>query len=85
MNIVQATAGTDATPGIYYVTVTSRAQSHQVAGLSKGDGGTPTAFTSTTDDVGTGDLNFAFEKNPTKNFKVTINSTMTLSPECVTR
>lgn len=73
MNIVQASASTDAAPGTYYLTVNSRAQGHQIAALAKG--ATPTAFTSTTSDVGTGDVNFSFGDGSPKNFKVTIDET----------
>lgn len=73
MSVVQAVAGTSATPGTYYLTVKSRAQSHQVAAMAKG--ATPTAFTSATDDVGTGKLSFEFDADSTKNFDVTLDAT----------
>lgn len=70
LSIVQATAGTNATPGTYYLTVKSRAQSHQIAALCQGT--PPEPFTSTTADVGTGDVSFAFD-DPNKSFEVTID------------
>lgn len=71
LSILQATAGAGASSGTYYLTVKSRAQSHQISGLSSGS--PATAFTSTTADVGTGDVNFTFASDPTENFTVSID------------
>lgn len=73
LTVLQATAGTSAVPGTYYLTVKSRAQSHQIAGLCPGSPAAP--FTSPTADIGTGKVSFTFAADPTKSFDVTIDST----------
>lgn len=78
MSVLQATAGTGADPGTYYMTVNTRAQGHQLSGLSSGS--PATTFTSATADIGAGDVDFTFAGDPTKNFTVTIdgaNNTLT--------
>lgn len=72
MGVLQATTGTGASPGTYYLTVKTRAQSHQIAGLAQGSPAAP--FTSTTAVIGTGKVDFAFGLDPSKSFSVTIDS-----------
>lgn len=55
-DILTATASSDAALGTYYINVSNKAQAHQVAGQAKG--ASPTPFTSTTADIGTGTLSF---------------------------
>lgn len=69
--VIQATASTDAVPGTYYLTVNSRAQSHQISALS----GSGSTFTSKADTVGTGEITFAFADDPTKDFTISLDST----------
>lgn len=72
-NVLQPIAGTDATPGTYYLTVKNRAQGHQIAAQSLGPPAAP--FTSTTADVGTGKVSFSFTNAHNKDFNINIDST----------
>lgn len=72
MSVLQATAGTGATPGTYYLKVNKRAQGHQLAALSSG--APATAFTSTAANIGTGDVRFSFTNDHNKDFTVAIDS-----------
>ena len=65
LTIVNATATTDATPGAYYLKVTSRAQAHQVTSQAG-------AFTSVNDLVGTGTVHFGLANGTS--FDVTLDS-----------
>lgn len=65
MGIVNATASADASPGIYYLKVKSRAQGHQISSQT---------FNSTNDNIGTGTVSFTFADN-SKDFNVTIDNT----------
>jgi len=75
-SVLTASASADAAPGTYFIKVINRAQSHQIAGQAKGI--TPTPFTSTTADIGTGTLKFTFGSGPNRDtsndFEVTIDS-----------
>ena len=64
--IVTAVASATASPGTYYLKVTSRAQSHQVVSQT---------FTSIDEDIGTGTVQVAFTSDSSKDFEVTIDST----------
>ena len=65
LTIVNAVATTDATPGAYYLKVTSRAQAHQVTSQAG-------AFTSVNDLVGTGTVHFGLANGTS--FDVTLDS-----------
>lgn len=73
LTVLQATAGTGAVPGTYYLTVKSRAQSHQIAALCPGSPAEP--FSSATAEIGTGNVTFNFADDPTKSFTVSIDGT----------
>lgn len=64
-DVLTATASSSATPGTYYVKVTSRAQSHQVASQAG-------AYTSLYDVVGTGTVHIAQQNG--SSFDVTLDS-----------
>ncbi|MEN6355586.1 MAG: flagellar filament capping protein FliD [Armatimonadota bacterium] len=66
-DILTASASTSADPGSYYLTVSKRAQVHQISSP------TDITYASTNDVVGTGDVSFAFT-DTTKNFTVSLDS-----------
>ena len=70
-DIVNAIATTDATPGTYYLKVTSRAQAHQVTSQAG-------AFSSMNDLVGTGTVHFGLANGTTFDIKIdSSNNTLT--------
>lgn len=70
LGVLQASAGVGASPGTYFLKVINRAQGHQLAGVTSGEG----AFTSPAATIGTGQVRFNFASDPSKDFSVDIDA-----------
>ena len=64
-DIVVATPTASATPGMYYLKVSNRAQAHQLSSQT---------YTSMDDDIGTGTVSISFTQDASKDFEVTVDS-----------
>lgn len=87
LSVLQASAGIGASPGTYYLKIINRAQAHQLAGVTSGEGGSP-AFSSAAATIGTGQVRFNFANDPSKDFKVdidTANNTLTGLKDAINR
>ncbi|MGI6296773.1 MAG: flagellar filament capping protein FliD [Armatimonadota bacterium] len=84
LSVLQASAGVGASPGTYFLKVINRAQGHQLAGVTSGEG----AFSSPAATIGTGQVRINFENDPSKDFTVdidTANNSLTGLKEAINR